>query len=367
MSILQILAIAGLAAGIIAWIQESRYRGRRSYGVIAALIIASCALLIMSFVASVQKSESKRADNANIQIAAAEPAPAETAPAAQNGEDSDFEIGIPDDSAQDAQPEAAQNGSDAKGNAKDDAENLPAPAEKAAVAAVAADKAPSAPAPAEKPTAPAVAADDPLAPSAVAGNDIDDAKVNEIIAFTAKKSKKSPNGADIASYLWDFGDGATSAERDAKHSYANVGTYDAVLTVTAKDGRIAKAVRRIEVNRPEHKIRFERRSLDNAPPADHGDITGTYVKQFAGSSVTLEAKGYMLSAAGCSCSLHVALSGEGCGDSRSKTLKDGGEGELSVKASCKGAPGEIKWSFARKASDGCACTFNDVRLEGSEG
>lgn len=362
MSILQILAIAGLAAGIIAWIQESRYRGRRSYGVIAALIIASCALLIMSFVASAQKSESKRADGANVQIAAAEPVPAETAPAAQNGEDSDFEIGIPDDSAQDAQPEAAQN----SGNAKGDAETLPTP-EKAPVAAVAAAEAQAAPAPAEKPAAAVQAADDPLAPSAVAGNDIDDAKVNETIAFTAKKSKKAPNGADIAGYLWDFGDGATSAERDAKHSYANVGTYDAVLTVTAKDGRIAKAVRRIEVNRPEHKIRFERRSLDNAPPADHGDISGTYVKQFAGSSVTLEAKGYMLSAAGCSCSLHVALSGEGCGDSRSKTLKDGGEGELSVKASCKGAPGEIKWSFARKASDGCACTFNDVRLEGSEG
>ncbi len=167
--------------------------------------------------------------------------------------------------------------------------------------------------------------------------------------------------------MWDFGDGTTSAERDAKHSYANVGTYDAVLTVTAKDGRIAKAVRRIEVNRPEHKIRFERRSLDNAPPADRGDISGTYVKQFAGSSVTLEAKGYMLSADGCACSLHVALSGEGCSDSRSKTLKDGGEGELSVKAICKGAPGEIKWSFARKSSEGCACTFNDVRLEGSEG
>lgn len=46
-----------------------------------------------------------------------------------------------------------------------------------------------------------------------------------------------PDGT-IASYFWDFGDGATSTEANPVHVYALVGTYNAVLKVTDNYGYI---------------------------------------------------------------------------------------------------------------------------------
>ncbi len=40
----------------------------------------------------------------------------------------------------------------------------------------------------------------------------------------------------IASYSWDFDDGATSTSQNPTHTYTNAGTYTAVLTVTDNDG-----------------------------------------------------------------------------------------------------------------------------------
>ena len=344
MSILTILAILGIAVGIIALIQEKRFNGQRSYAVIVALIVASIGLLVLAGVASSQKSQ-KRGD----QLIAQNDSAADAAQNSANGAEAPEKAAeAPEKTAEPekaAQPEKADNVAQA-----DNAAPTIAEPEKAA------------------PAAPTVVEDDPLAPNAVAGNLHDDAKINEVIAFTARKSKKKSKGAEIVSYHWDFADGTTSNERDVKHSYDKIGTYDVVLTVTDKAGRSAKAIRRIMVNRPESKIHFLRRDIKDAKTPDNAPdpITGTYAKQFSGSTINLEANGSILSGENCECTVQVAIQGDTCNATRNKSLKNGGEGNLGVKASCKGDPANITWTVTRKASGDCACTFNDFRIEANE-
>ena len=344
MSILTILAILGIAVGIIALIQEKRFNGQRSYAVIVALIVASIGLLVLAGVASSQKSQ-KRGD----QLIAQNDSAADAAQNSANGAEAPEKAAeAPEKTAEPekaAQPQKADNVAQA-----DNAAPTIAEPEKAA------------------PAAPTVVEDDPLAPNAVAGNLHDDAKINEVIAFTARKSKKKSKGAEIVSYHWDFADGTTSNERDVKHSYDKIGTYDVVLTVTDKAGRSAKAIRRIMVNRPESKIHFLRRDIKDAKTPDNAPdpITGTYAKQFSGSTINLEAKGFILSGENCECTVQVAIQGDTCNATRNKSLKNGGEGNLGVKASCKGDPANITWTVTRKASGDCACTFNDFRIEANE-
>ena len=390
MSILTILAILGIAVGIIALIQEKRFNGQRSYAVIVALIVASIGLLVLAGVASSQKSQ-KRGDQLiaqNDSAADAAQNSANGAEAPEKAAEAPEKTAEPEKAAQPekadnvavadnaapaepekaAQPEKADNVAQADNAAPTIAEpEKAAQPEKADNVAVADNAAPAEPEKAA-PAAPTVVEDDPLAPNAVAGNLHDDAKINEVIAFTARKSKKKSKGAEIVSYHWDFADGTTSNERDVKHSYDKIGTYDVVLTVTDKAGRSAKAIRRIMVNRPESKIHFLRRDIKDAKTPDNAPdpITGTYAKQFSGSTINLEAKGFILSGENCECTVQVAIQGDTCNATRNKSLKNGGEGNLGVKASCKGDPANITWTVTRKASGDCACTFNDFRIEANE-
>jgi PKD repeat protein len=48
-------------------------------------------------------------------------------------------------------------------------------------------------------------------------------------------------GGSIASYLWNFGDGTTSAAANPSHTYTSAGTYTARLTVTDNAGSTASA------------------------------------------------------------------------------------------------------------------------------
>ena len=391
MSILTILAILGIAVGIIALIQEKRFNGQRSYAVIVALIVASIGLLVLAGVASSQKSQ-KRGDQLiaqNDSAADAAQNSANGAEAPEKAAEAPEKTSEPEKAAQPekadnvaqannfaptiaepekaAQPEKADNVAQADNAAPTIAAPTIAEPEKADNVAVADNAAPAEPEKAA-PAAPTVVEDDPLAPNAVAGNLHDDAKINEVIAFTARKSKKKSKGAEIVSYHWDFADGTTSNERDVKHSYDKIGTYDVVLTVTDKAGRSAKAIRRIMVNRPESKIHFLRRDIKDAKTPDNAPdpITGTYAKQFSGSTINLEAKGFILSGENCECTVQVAIQGDTCNATRNKSLKNGGEGNLGVKASCKGDPANITWTVTRKASGDCACTFNDFRIEANE-
>jgi PKD repeat protein len=74
--------------------------------------------------------------------------------------------------------------------------------------------------------------------------------VNHAIAFSSKYSN-DPDG-EIVSYLWDFGDGNTSADANPIHAYTQIGEYDVALTVTDNFGATgvsnAKAI--ITLNSP---------------------------------------------------------------------------------------------------------------------
>ncbi|MFN3137570.1 MAG: PKD domain-containing protein, partial [Allomuricauda sp.] len=72
-------------------------------------------------------------------------------------------------------------------------------------------------------------------PSALAQADQLEGDAPLEVQFTGSNSL---DDVGISSYQWDFGDGSSvSNEADPVHTYANVGTYNAVLTVTDADGQ----------------------------------------------------------------------------------------------------------------------------------
>jgi peroxiredoxin len=65
------------------------------------------------------------------------------------------------------------------------------------------------------------------------------------VFFDAAESA-DPDGA-VASYAWDFGDGAVSAGATATHTFATAGTYSVTLTVVDDRGKSAEAMRMVDV------------------------------------------------------------------------------------------------------------------------
>jgi PKD repeat protein len=55
------------------------------------------------------------------------------------------------------------------------------------------------------------------------------------VSFTGSASY-DPDGGNLASYAWTFGDGGTANVADTTHTYTVAGTYTAVLTVTDDEG-----------------------------------------------------------------------------------------------------------------------------------
>ena len=64
--------------------------------------------------------------------------------------------------------------------------------------------------------------------------------INQSIAF-------STNSNSANTYVWNFGDGNTANVANTAHTYSQVGTFNAVLTVTTPDGCVATSSRAITV------------------------------------------------------------------------------------------------------------------------
>lgn len=59
-------------------------------------------------------------------------------------------------------------------------------------------------------------------------------------------ASSDPDGS-LASYSWEFGDGATATGRTASHTYAAAGRYDVTLRVTDDDGATSSTSRQVDV------------------------------------------------------------------------------------------------------------------------
>jgi len=59
-------------------------------------------------------------------------------------------------------------------------------------------------------------------------------KVGEPVTFNASAS--TPNGGEIVSYKWDFGDGHYGSGKIVTHTYTSLGTYTVTLNVTDSEG-----------------------------------------------------------------------------------------------------------------------------------
>ncbi len=60
----------------------------------------------------------------------------------------------------------------------------------------------------------------------------------------------SQSTGDVAAFMWDFGDGATSNEQNPLHTYAGGGTFTVTLTIGTADGRSDSRTLDVEVAAP---------------------------------------------------------------------------------------------------------------------
>jgi len=66
-------------------------------------------------------------------------------------------------------------------------------------------------------------------------------------AFT---DRSEDDDGSVESWLWDFGDGTTSSQRNPSHAYGSPGQYDVLLTVTDDDGVVDTRTRTAEPDAP---------------------------------------------------------------------------------------------------------------------
>jgi PKD repeat protein len=74
--------------------------------------------------------------------------------------------------------------------------------------------------------------------------------VNSTISFDASNSTDSYTDRSSLTYYWNFGDGNTSTEKTAQHTYTVAGTYNCYLLVNDRSGLTGRADFVIKVNNP---------------------------------------------------------------------------------------------------------------------
>ncbi|MFC6147940.1 MULTISPECIES: PKD domain-containing protein [Mumia] len=72
---------------------------------------------------------------------------------------------------------------------------------------------------------------------------------NDLSVSVNAGASSDPDGS-IASYAWNFGDGATATGATASHGYTTPGTYDITLTVTDDDGATGSVTHQVTVSGP---------------------------------------------------------------------------------------------------------------------
>lgn len=422
MSILKIVAIVGAVLGILFCIMETRKTGKRYLGIFVALIVVSAALFAIAGMAeerftalAAEKAQQPQPDAQALaarDVAQAVAQPAEANDDEYNMIDDTDEAGVvdtqvpePPEQAVDEQVPESEPVAEAAADAQPVPDAVEDPSPEAAVAdtdtptghghgaarerrhgdaarnranANANDEADEAvaevPPAAENVPEPAANEDQntdsvPLGIGKIvadAGPNIESAKLNEAIQFTAKQTR-IPKGVTVHSYTWDFGDGEKAEGHDVKHAYSTMGKYTVSLTVTDTAGQSSVATKAVDVNRPENKIKLAFKALEDlqqvtqAPAA----FVSMFEKTYAGTKINIDATGYILAEAGGKCELVVSIDGPNCVVSKNKILEDGGEGDVNVKASCKGDPGEYTWMVTRKVHKGI-CTFNSIKVDVSE-
>jgi len=73
-----------------------------------------------------------------------------------------------------------------------------------------------------------------------------DAKVNDVVIFDGTDSK-TPDGAAITSYAWDFGNGQTASTRQASTTFTVARTYTIRLTIVDEFGRTATTTKTVTI------------------------------------------------------------------------------------------------------------------------
>lgn len=342
MTVLEILAILGIAVGVVALIVEMGNRGK-AWGVYAALTVASASLLFTSMYASKSRERAALAmqlsRNAAVeevkQVPEAESPVAETAEIAENSEDKQV-AATEEEQPEEVDSEPEQDVDDSK---------IPPIDESAAIPAVAN-------VPQEK------------APRADAGLPIDDGKVNEKIRFSAARSKKHPKGADLKSFVWDFGDGETAKGKVVSHAFSKAGDYMVRLTVTDKSGAVGEATRLVSINRPAAKVRFVHQKPER-PGAE--PLTGTTTKEYSGSHLVLNSMGWVQAESGCTCRAAITIDGVSCHFTKDVVFSNGKSGDFSLHSTCKGKTGEYQWSVEHSESSHGCCTWVELKIDGYEG